>query len=201
MDARCPACHTPALPTSACDACLEPFDPLASAGACPGCAQVWDPLPEPDQGWSGELLRLARGERDLPALLARADAEEDERVRRGYRCEAQVWAGVLAERAGRVDEAQALYRAGVAEGVPHFYEHLWAALRLAGVEPRPPRPAPAVTPVSTSAAAAAAPPAPAAPASAASTLIEDLERLARLRDQGLLSAEEFARAKRRLLEG
>lgn len=160
--------------------------------------------------WSRALLRLARGETDREALLPLAQADPGQAA--GRRCELEVWAGVLDERAGRADAAQACFQAGVEAGAPHYIEHLYAALRLASVRPAPPRPA--LSPVEVDevevdeveaeakVAVPSAPPAPATAAVAAGpTLVADLERLARLRDQGLLSPEEFAAAKRRMLGG
>lgn len=142
-----------------------------------------DALPAAAEGWPGQLVRFARGELEPGALLAEAAAgAETERLGLERLCEAHGFIGLQHERAGRLELAFDAYRACVATHVWSFKEHFWASLRLAGVTSRPPRPAPAPAPD----------PAPV-------SLAAQLERLGRLRAQGVLTDDEFTLAKRRLL--
>ncbi len=149
------------------------------------------PWPVARDDGPGSLARLARGELDLDAFLARASTLDDPLVSEvDLRAEGLCVAGARAERAGDAGEAARLFRACVDTGVGWGVERLWATLRLAGVKPRAPRPS-TTTPT--------AAPAIAPASSSASSLADQLERLARLRDQGVLDDAEFALAKRRLL--
>lgn len=155
------------------------------------------PWPAAHADWPGALIRFARGELDLDALLplaattTRAPGREADR-----RAEAYCLAGLRAERAGEAADAERMYRACVDAGVRWGVAHLWATLRLAGVTPRPPRPS---APAPKIPCASPAPPPGRARSAPAPTLADQLERLARLREQGVLDDDEFALAKRRLL--
>jgi tetratricopeptide (TPR) repeat protein len=147
-----------------------------------------EPPPAPRGGWAGELLRFSRGEITYEALVElAADPAVSAPTVEERRCEAHGYAGLRADRDGRPVDAQRCYEACASEPT-WAIEPLWARLRLAGASPR----------------AARAEPAPASPpptVTPTASLIDQLERLARLREQGVLTPEEFALAKRRILDG
>jgi hypothetical protein len=94
-----------------------------------------------------------------------------------------------------------------ARGDPALREAVLSALRAHGIEVDPAKAtAGAGLPTPPPAAAPAAPPAPAAPASAASgrpagDRLDRLEQLGKLRDAGVLTAEEYDTLRRRILTG
>jgi tetratricopeptide (TPR) repeat protein len=145
-----------------------------------------DPLPEAGDGWSGALVRFARDELDADGLVSIAATGDGVAPRL---CEAHGYLALRADHDGRTDDAARHHRACVEQGQPFAVEHLWSALRLAGATPRARTPIPA------------APPAPPTPPRSTNKLLDDLERLGALREQGFLSADEFAAAKKRLLDG
>lgn len=142
------------------------------------------------EGWPAWLVRFARGEVGADALLAEAASDADEQRRRERLCEAHGYVGLRAEREGRVEQALEQYRRCVEQGVFGFKEHAWARLRLAGVTPRAPKPRWTPPPA----------PAPKPPVRPTTSLIDQLERLGRLRDAGVLNDTEFALAKKRILD-
>lgn len=165
--------------------------------------RVSDPLPEPQGGgWPGCLLRYVRGELTFEALVALVPASDPQWSTAECLCEAHGYAALVAERDGRDDDARRHHQACVDTGVAWFYEFTWSAVRLAGLSPRAPRPQVAPPPAPTPSVAPSLSPSPRTATTGSATspsLADQLERLARLREQGILTPDEFALAKRRIL--
>lgn len=72
--------------------------------------------PELDDAWRTSLIQLLRGELELEAAIASADASEPSWVRSDRLSEANCYAGLRAERRGDLTEARRLYDATLAIG-------------------------------------------------------------------------------------
>ena len=81
-------------------------------------------------GWSARLAALLLGRAEPAALWAETTHTTVEAEWRARACQVEGYAGLLAEREGRREEAIRRYQACVATGVWHFLTHLWARERL-----------------------------------------------------------------------